>query len=305
MPTNDFLPFGLDVAANVMTQSAYNALPARSTGFQAGLAESAQLNKVWRQSSFMSSALGEFIKAHGQDALDNGTLADLLAAFEAALTAKINAVAQNGFSTGDGKLTLKTAADTGWVMMNDGTIGDATSGATTRANADTSALYGLLWANVGDTFAPVTGGRGANAAADFAAHKPLRLTKQLGRAIIIAGAGSGLTSRALGEILGEEAHALTAAENGTHTHTITVDPHTHTTTQTPHAHSGVVDDVGSTYVGNEGSGHNYPVSTSTAGANANITINNATATATAANSGLGDAHNNMQPSTAWNVMIKL
>lgn len=33
----------------------------------------------------------------------------------------------------------------GWVPMNDGTIGNANSNATTRANADTYALYSLLW----------------------------------------------------------------------------------------------------------------------------------------------------------------
>ena len=33
------------------------------------------------------------------------------------------------FTTGDIKLTLKTTADAGWAMFNDGTIGDASSGA--------------------------------------------------------------------------------------------------------------------------------------------------------------------------------
>lgn len=94
-----------------------------------------------------------------------------------------------GFTTGDVKLTLKTTADTGYVLMNDGTIGSATSGATTRANADTQSLYTLLWTNIVDQWAPVTGGRGASAAADFAANKPMRLPKTLGRAL--AGYGTG------------------------------------------------------------------------------------------------------------------
>ena len=55
----------------------------------------------------------------------------------------LNPVASS-FTTGDVKTTLKTTADAGWVMMNDGTIGDASSGGTTRANADTQALFGLL-----------------------------------------------------------------------------------------------------------------------------------------------------------------
>lgn len=98
---------------------------------------------------------------------------------------------QHGFTTGDVKLTLKTAADTSWVLMNDGTIGDASSGATTRANADTSALFTLLWTNVVDQWAPVSTGRGGSASADFAAHKTIALPKTLGRAL--AGYGVGTT----------------------------------------------------------------------------------------------------------------
>lgn len=110
--------------------------------------------------------------------------------------------------TGDGKLTLSSTAPTGWVLANDGTIGNASSGGTTRANADTEDLFTLLWTNVSDTYAAVSGGRGASAAADFAADKTIALTKQLGRSIAIAGAGSGLTSRALGETLGAESETI-------------------------------------------------------------------------------------------------
>jgi microcystin-dependent protein len=122
------------------------------------------------------------------------------------------------FSTGDFKLTLKTTADSGWVMCNDGTIGNGSSGGTTRANADTSALFTLLWNNVSDTYAPVSTGRGASAAADFAANKTIGLTKMLGRALAIAGAGSGLTSRVLGLNLGEETHTTPTAELPAHAH---------------------------------------------------------------------------------------
>ena len=97
--------------------------------------------------------------------------------------------AASSFTTGDVKTTLKTAADAGWVMMNDGTIGDASSGATTRANADTQALFTLLWTNVSNTNCPVSGGRGASAAADFAAHKTIALPKMLGERWLRPGAG--------------------------------------------------------------------------------------------------------------------
>jgi len=172
------------------------------------------------------------------------------------------------WSTGDVKLTFKTAADTGWVLMNDGSIGSAASGATTRANGDTVALYMLLWDNVINTWAPVSGGRGANAAADFAANKTLTLPKTLGRALATSGAGSGLTSRALGQNLGAETHVLTIAEMPSHNHSYT---------------GAVFDGV---------------AAADTAGAN--------TAQAqTTGNQGGGGAHNNMQPSSFFNVMIKL
>ena len=53
------------------------------------------------------------------------------------------------FSTGDCKVTLKTTADPGWVLMDtdDGTIGNVASSATKRADVDTEELFELLWNN--------------------------------------------------------------------------------------------------------------------------------------------------------------
>jgi hypothetical protein len=150
-----------------------------------------------------------------QDELQNLVLGAGIALVEgnhSQVLAAVIALAQgNGFRTGDGKITLRAAADPGWVMANDGTIGSAGSGATTLAHASAQALYTLLWTNVADAHAPVTGGRGANAAADWAANKPIALTKALGRAIAIAGAGAGLTARTLGSVVGAESVVLTRA----------------------------------------------------------------------------------------------
>ncbi len=119
-----------------------------------------------------------------------------------------------GFTTGDVKLTLKLAADSGWVMADDGGIGDASSGATTRANADTADLFALIWSSIIVTLAPIytSAGvlttKGASAAADFAAHKRLSLTKMLGRSLAISGSGSGLTTRSPGEFIGTETFTI-------------------------------------------------------------------------------------------------
>lgn len=83
---NEILPFGLGAESNVMTQAEYEALAARSSGFSSGVAKSEQLNKVWRQSSFMASVLADFIAAQsGNDVLDNGNTATLLASLELAI----------------------------------------------------------------------------------------------------------------------------------------------------------------------------------------------------------------------------
>jgi len=128
-----------------------------------------------------------------------------------------------GFTTGDVKPTFKTVADAGWIIPNDGSIGNAASGGTTRANNDTQALFTLLYNAVPtlvlQTSAGTTTARGANAAADYGANRRLLLPLMLGRALVQAGAGAGLASHALGSITGAETHTQTLAELASHLHT--------------------------------------------------------------------------------------
>jgi hypothetical protein len=92
----------------------------------------------------------------------------------------------NSPRTGDYLITLSNAYRFGYVPANDGTIGNAASNATNRANADTWPLYSLIWSTFLNNWAPVSTGRGANAYADFLAGKTITLTRSLGR--VIAGA---------------------------------------------------------------------------------------------------------------------
>lgn len=86
MATSDFLPFATGAGSNVISQATYASLTAQQTGFQAGVANSAQLNKVWRQSSIMAAVLAQFsVDLTGQNAVDDGTLATLLANLKAAI----------------------------------------------------------------------------------------------------------------------------------------------------------------------------------------------------------------------------
>jgi microcystin-dependent protein len=217
---------------------------------------------------------------------------------DAGTKAYSDALVATFFSTGDLKPTLKTVADSGWVMCDDGTIGSAGSGATSRANADTQALFTLIFNNISDTYAPIlTSGGGArtragqtNAATAWAANCRINLTKTLGRALGVAGAGSGLTSRALGQTLGEETHLLTTAEIPSHTHANTLNDPGHT-------HPYLKPDPTSTYAGGAGTGSSQTT--------ANTTSNVTGITITNAAQGGGGAHNVMQPTFFVNVMIKL
>jgi hypothetical protein len=82
---------------------------------------------------------------------------------------------------GDVKWRPTSGAVTGFVRMNGKTLGSASSGATERANADTATLYAFLWNNLSDSVATVSAGRGASAAADFAANKTIVVPSMQGR----------------------------------------------------------------------------------------------------------------------------
>jgi hypothetical protein len=194
---------------------------------------------------------------------------------DGAVTAAKLASDVGGFTTGDVKLSIKTTADSGWVVMNDGTIGNASSGGTTRANADTEDLFTLLWTVTADAQCAVSTGRGASAAADFAANKTIALPKALGRAMACYGSGSGLTARALAETTGTETHTLTQAQTP-------LKDHTHQQ-RSATAGGGVTLSQFVAGTGDQGTNTN----TSTSG------------------SSTADAHPNMQPTLFLNVHIKL
>lgn len=166
--------------------------------------------------------------------------------------------------TGDIKTSLLSSVPQGWIAMNDGTIGEVGSGAD-RANQDTFQLYKTIWDGVDNAYAPVSTGRGASAVADFVAGKTLTLPLSLGRALAGAGAGAGLTSRDLGEYVGDE--LITEDAMPAHTHGYTI-----------------VSGSGSTLLG----GATYNVTSGTTGS-----------------TGGSAADGNMQPTSFFNIFIKL
>jgi hypothetical protein len=216
------------------------------------------------------------------------------------------------FETGDVKFSMTGSPGVlnGWLTYNgEGTIGNAGSGATLYANAAASNLYQAIWNNIGDPICAVTGGRGASAAADFAALKPIAVPRFSGRTIVGLGTGSGLTARnVMGQFLGEENHTLTVAElptnitsAGTAT-SISVSPPAGNSV--PYALTGsVVNNPGAPTAGggnspftSAGSGALWsPAAALTGSGNASVTSNNTS----------GGAHNNMQPFITLWVKVRL
>lgn len=99
----------------------------------------------------------------------------------------------NSPRTGDIRTSINSFSPYGWVPMNDGTIGNTSSGATTRANQDTFQLFNLIWNNfnANQSLAPMFNGTspiayGTDPITDFVANRRLSLTKNLGR--VMAGA---------------------------------------------------------------------------------------------------------------------
>jgi microcystin-dependent protein len=133
-----------------------------------------------------------------------------------------------GLPTGVSIDYFGVTAPSGWIFMSGRTIGDGSSSATERANSDTQALFELIWNSIADSECPVSSGRGANATADFNAHKTITVPDARGRVIAgkdnmggtDAGRLSNLTASTLGKSGGAQTHTLTEAELASHYHTL-------------------------------------------------------------------------------------
>lgn len=129
-----------------------------------------------------------------------------------------------------------TTAPTGWVLCSNLTIGNASSGATNRANADTAALFTALWNTYDNTLLPIQNSsgaatsRGVDAATDYAANKRLPTLDLRGRVVAgldnmggtpagrLSGQPQGVNGLVAGNSGGLESCSLTGAQNGPHTH---------------------------------------------------------------------------------------
>lgn len=184
-----------------------------------------------------------------------------------------------GAPTGAVMPYLFTTPPSGWLLLDGGTIGDAGSGAD-RESADYQALFEGLWDSMADSEAPVTGGRGASANADWTAGKVIALPDARGRAVFglddmrspaagrVTAAGSGIDGDTLGASGGDETHTLTSTEMPSHTHAV-----------------GISGSSGGSYANYSTTGNTGSLTTTSAGGNG--------------------AHNNMPPALMLNFIVKV
>lgn len=209
------------------------------------------------------------------------------------------------FRTGDYKFRHGTGTQSGWVRANGRTIGSGSSGATERANADCEDLFTFLWNQ--DSTLVVSGGRGANAASDWAGGKNIALPDMRLRALIgmkSMGASASTLFDAVGFDGGETGDTL-GATSGAATVTLEI------VHMPPHDHGGQVGPAGS---------HAHTVTTPIttdpgpgfASADGVTTRSGSQVTSTAPNhqhpissQGGGAGHANVQPSAVATCYLKL
>lgn len=199
--------------------------------------------------------------------------------------------------TGDMMVRYGSEVRPGFVRLNGRSIGSATSGASERANSDTQALFEYLWNT--DSAIVVTGGRGASAAADFGANKPLILPDYRGRALVgldtMGNTAANVLPDAddLGWVGGDRTHTLTTAQIPAHTHGVTDPGHSHVNPYKQPIYQADTDRGSSSSLF---SIDQFTENQATSSATTGITINSA---------GGGEAHNNVQPSKACSVYMRL
>lgn len=202
------------------------------------------------------------------------------------------------FATGDVLWKPSSGSRAGWVRSNGRTIGSASSGAAERANSDCEQLFLYLWQTYSDTLCPVTGGRGANAAADWAANKPIGTLNMRNKAPFGLDDMGNSAANGFTGVTFTVGDATTAASfGGAALHTLTISqipshPHTATLTDPGHKHREQV--AAGASGGEFGVGNVNPGSGET-GSSTFTQISFTGIEIEIANTGGGGAHNNMPP----------
>lgn len=181
--------------------------------------------------SDIAAALTNCVTKDNQSTVPTLTLGALVVTGATALGATATVAGEQiltrRYATGEVVLSVASTAPVGTLALDGQTIGSAASGGTARANADTQALFELLWTASDNTLLPIQDAagaattRGLTAAADFAANKRMPLpTPQDGDALLLA-VSSGVLSRTAGQVI-NHTHPAAVTDPG-HAHTINGD----------------------------------------------------------------------------------
>lgn len=281
--SNNFLQFNPG-KANQVSDAEYSASGYRTGGAASGVAPSNVHNKLFYQLSTMAAAWGQVFMNRGYDVSD------------ASLEELVNVLSHILLDTdileyvGVVKMYAGSTAPAGYLMC-DGTAVDRTT-------------YAALFAAIGTAYGTGDGSTTFN------------LPDLRGRSPMGAGQGSGLTNRVLGTKIGEENHLLTVNEMPSHNHggaTGTESAtHTHSgvtggmSANVTHSHTGgVVESVSGWGSGAGGTAHSNTGSVNIDHTHSFTTgVNSASHTHPIAGQGGGAAHNNVQPNTVVNFIIK-
>jgi hypothetical protein len=141
------------------------------------------------------------------------------------VTGVITSTTGHTYAVGD-MISSFGSSRTGFLLVAGQTVGSASSGAT-DASADYAAVFAFIWDNVADAEAAVSTGRGASAAADFAADKTITFPDGRGRVLLgkdnMGGSSANVVTDTeadtIGDTAGDEEHSQIIAELAAHTHT--------------------------------------------------------------------------------------
>jgi len=125
----------------------------------------------------------------------------------------------------------------------------------------------------------------------------------LGRTVIGAGSGSGLSTYAVDASGGQEAHTLSTTEIPSHNHGVTDPGHQHAVLDGGHSHNITVRGNGSPGIYNAGTNQGAFVTGSTTTNSTGVGINTATTGISVGNTGSGSSHENRQPYRALKYAI--
>jgi microcystin-dependent protein len=219
-----------------------------------------------------------------------------------------NSVSITGMPTGAMMMFGATTAPTGWVRCNALTIGNASSSATERANADTSSLFTFLWTNYSDSVCAVSSGRGASAAADYAANKTIALPDMRGRALFglddMGNSAAGRLAAATidqttnGASGGADTVTLAEANLPSHTHSFSAT----TSSDGAHTHTYATGSASPTQNLAAGSNFRFDGNTGTTGSSGSHTH---TVSGTTGGTGSGTAVDKLPPAFLTTFIIKL